>query len=423
MNRRTFIRAAGAAAAVSWLPWPAQAASARGERRLLVLVELKGGNDGFNTLVPYTDAEYYRLRPSVAIPREQVLSLDARAGLHPELRPLLTLWQAGELALIQNVGYPKPNLSHFRSIEIWDTASSSSEYLDAGWLTRSFMAAPLPPGSAADGVVVGGAELGPLGGAASRAVTLTNPEQFLNQSRFAMPGNTTAGNPALAHVLRVEQAVIGAAARLRADRTFTTAFPAGNFGNAVRTAAQVAAANAGVPVIKLALNGFDTHVGQLARQRIQLPQHRAKRSGIQRRGRTQHHARLVPAQRTQHQSRGREVAGQRRDDGARRCPAGCGRGDPDVRSRSARRVDGASGRGRLHGPHLAAGLPDPCRPDRQGPCSQRLLHHHGRRQSGDLQAVPLQSAALRACLHQPLAPAHLPGRGTGCHRTCQTQPD
>ena len=266
MNRRTFIRAAGAAAAVSWLPWPAQAASARGERRLLVLVEFKGGNDGFNTLVPYTDAEYYRLRPSVAIPREQVLSLDARAGLHPELRPLLTLWQAGELALVQNVGYPKPNLSHFRSIEIWDTASSSSEYLDAGWLTRSFMAAPLPPGSAADGVVVGGAELGPLGGAASRAVTLTNPEQFLNQSRFAMPGNTTAGNPALAHVLRVEQAVIGAAARLRADRTFTTAFPAGNFGNAVRTAAQVAAANAGVPVIKLALNGFDTHVGQLARQ-------------------------------------------------------------------------------------------------------------------------------------------------------------
>ena len=266
MNRRTFIRAAGAAAAVSWLPWPAQAASARGERRLLVLVEFKGGNDGFNTLVPYTDAEYYRLRPSVAIPREQVLSIDARAGLHPELRPLLTLWQAGELALVQNVGYPKPNLSHFRSIEIWDTASSSSEYLDAGWLTRSFMAAPLPPGSAADGVVVGGAELGPLGGAASRAVTLTNPEQFLNQSRFAMPGNTTAGNPALAHVLRVEQAVIGAAARLRADRTFTTAFPAGNFGNAVRTAAQVAAANAGVPVIKLALNGFDTHVGQLARQ-------------------------------------------------------------------------------------------------------------------------------------------------------------
>ncbi len=266
MDRRNFIRVAGAAAAVSWLPWPAGAAAARGERRLLVLIELKGGNDGFNTVIPYEDAEYYRLRPGIAIPREQVLPLDRRAGLHPELRPLLALWQAGELALVQNVGYPKPNLSHFRSIEIWDTASGSSEYLDAGWLTRSFTASPLPAGSAADGVVVGGAELGPLSGVASRAVTLVNPEQFLRQSRFAAPAAGTAANPALAHVLRVEQAVSGAASRLRADRSFSTVFPSGNFGNAVRTAAQVAAANAGVPVIKLELNGFDTHVGQLARQ-------------------------------------------------------------------------------------------------------------------------------------------------------------
>ncbi len=266
MNRRNFIRAAGAAAALSWLPWPAQAAIARGDKRLLVLVELKGGNDGFNTLIPYTDAEYYRLRPGIAIPREQVLPLNGSAGLHPELRALLALWQAGELALVQNVGYPKPNLSHFRSIEIWDTASASSEYLDAGWLTRAFIAAPLPAGTAADGVVIGGAELGPLAGVAGRAVTLTNPEQFLRQSRLATPASAAAANPALAHVLRVEQGVSNAATRLRADRSFTTAFPAGNFGNAVRTAAQVAAADAGVPVIKLALNGFDTHVGQLARQ-------------------------------------------------------------------------------------------------------------------------------------------------------------
>ena len=266
INRRTFLCAAGAAAAVSWMPWPVQAASARGERRLLVLVELKGGNDGFNTLIPYADADYYRLRPGIAIPREQVLPLNERAGLHPELQQLLALWQANELALVQNVGYPQPNLSHFRSIEIWDTASASSEYLNAGWLTRSFSASPLPAGSAADGVVVGGAELGPLVGVTSRAVTLVNPVQFLRQSRLAAPATAASANPALAHVLRVEQAVSGAASRLRADRNFNTVFPNGAFGNAVRTAAQVAAANAGVPVIKLSLNGFDTHVGQSARQ-------------------------------------------------------------------------------------------------------------------------------------------------------------
>lgn len=266
MNRREFMMAASAAAAVTWLPLPAGAAAARGYGRLLVLIELKGGNDGFNTVIPHADAEYYRLRPGIAIPREQVLQLDGSAGLHPELRPLMNLWQAGELALVQNVGYPRPNLSHFRSIEIWDTASGSSEYLDAGWLTRTFTAAPLPAGIAADGVVIGGAELGPLAGVTSRAVTLTNPEQFLRQSRLAAPASAAATNPALAHVLRVEQGVTNAATRLRADRSFATTFPAGNFGNAVRTAAQIAAADAGVPVIKLALDGFDTHVGQLARQ-------------------------------------------------------------------------------------------------------------------------------------------------------------
>ena len=134
MNRREFIRATGAAAAATWLPLPAGAAALRGSERLLVLIELQGGNDGFNTVIPYTDAEYYRLRPSVAIPRDQVLQIDGRSGLHPELLPLMDLWRAGELALVQNVGYPRPNLSHFRSIEIWDTAAGSSEYLNAGWL-------------------------------------------------------------------------------------------------------------------------------------------------------------------------------------------------------------------------------------------------------------------------------------------------
>lgn len=266
MNRRRFMRAAAAAATVTWLPLPAGAAAAQGYGRLLVLIELQGGNDGFNTVIPYTDAGYYRLRPGIAIPRDQVLQIDGHSGLHPELLPLMDLWRKGELALVQNVGYPRPNLSHFRSIEIWNTAAGSSEYLDAGWLTRTFAASPLPGGTAADGVVVGGAELGPMAGVASRAVTLVNPEQFLRQSRLASPANAAAANPALAHVLRVEQGVTDAATRLRADRAFSTAFPASGFGNAVRTAAQVAAANAGVPVIKLALNGFDTHVGQLARQ-------------------------------------------------------------------------------------------------------------------------------------------------------------
>jgi uncharacterized protein (DUF1501 family) len=110
---------------------------------LLVLVELKGGNDGLNTLVPYTDAAYRELRPKLAIARDQVIQLSDRVGLHPALAPLSAFWRDRELAVLQGVGYPQPNLSHFRSIEIWDTASRSNEYREDGWLTRTFAQRPV----------------------------------------------------------------------------------------------------------------------------------------------------------------------------------------------------------------------------------------------------------------------------------------
>src|SRR6185295_9800501 len=97
------------------------------------------------------DPGYYALRPTLAIARDEVVQLSLRAGLHPSLAPLLPLWKDGELALLQGVGYPEPNLSHFRSIEIWDTASASDLYLQDGWLTRTFAATPPPRAFAADG--------------------------------------------------------------------------------------------------------------------------------------------------------------------------------------------------------------------------------------------------------------------------------
>ncbi|RYX93728.1 MAG: DUF1501 domain-containing protein [Comamonadaceae bacterium] len=240
-----------------------QAGSARG--RILILVELKGGNDGLNTVVPYTDPAYYQLRHSIAIKPAEVIRLDERTGLHPDLKALQPLWDGGQLAIVQGVGYPQPNLSHFRSIEIWETSSKANEYLADGWVTRA-MRAGLAGQAAftAEGVLIGSNEFGPLAGA--RAVTLNNPESFVNQARFAMPAQA-AGNPALQHVLRVENDVSVAAAGLRGEKyNFTTAFPQGQFGNAVRAACQVVASQrgkAGVPVITLTLGSFDTHQNQL----------------------------------------------------------------------------------------------------------------------------------------------------------------
>ena len=114
-------------------------------RNLLVLVELKGGNDGLNTVVPIDDPAYARLRPRLAIARDQAVRLSDRAALHPSLAPLVPLWERRELAILQGVGYPEPNLSHFRSIEIWETASRSDQYARRG-LARPRVRAPAGAG-------------------------------------------------------------------------------------------------------------------------------------------------------------------------------------------------------------------------------------------------------------------------------------
>lgn len=272
LRRRNFVGLAGGAAAAALLathaPGWAQGVSRRADGasdRVLVLVELKGGNDGLNTLVPYADPAYAPLRGALAIPREQVQQLDGRVGLHPELRPLMPLWEKKELAVVQGVGYPQPNLSHFRSIAIWETASASTEYLEEGWVARALRGQGAGRTAyTADGVMVGGGGMGPLSG--SRSVALTNPEAFIAQSRFAT-APWAQGTPALQHVLRVESDVTQAADGLRGERfPFATVFPQGAFGNAVRVAAQVAATQrgkGGVPVIVVSLGSFDTHQNQL----------------------------------------------------------------------------------------------------------------------------------------------------------------
>ena len=230
---------------------------------LLVLIELKGGNDGLNTVVPFADPSYYALRNRLGIARDQVLQIDERSGFSPSLKPLWPLWEARELAVVQGVGYPQANLSHFRSIEIWDTASKADEYLGEGWLSRTFARTPVPRAYAADGVVVGGQDVGPLAGVRTRVVALADTERFLQQSRLASP-TQASGNAALRHILRVEQDILQAAEGLRGDHVFRTEFPRTAFGSAVRTAAQVISSRAGVAVVRLSLNGFDTHSNQAA---------------------------------------------------------------------------------------------------------------------------------------------------------------
>ena len=271
MDRRRFLKLAASVPVAGLAPGLAAnlafgAAPAGADyRRLLVLVELKGGNDGLNTLVPFADPTYYALRPKLSIARDSVIQLSDAVGLHPALEPLLPLWRARELAVLQGVGYPEPNLSHFRSIEIWDTASGSHQYLQDGWLTRTFALAPTPADFAADGVIIGSPDLGPLSGGGTRAIALANTEQFLRQARFATAEGQTR-NRALQHILKVEGDIVQAAARLKSDYVFKASFPQSPFGNAIRTACQIVANRPGVAVVRVTQTGYDTHSGQAPTQ-------------------------------------------------------------------------------------------------------------------------------------------------------------
>ena len=269
MNRREWLQQGlRMSAALPLLTW----GSARSQTlaappgNLLILVEFKGANDGLNTVVPFADAAYATLRPRIGIKREEVVQLNERAGLHPALAPLLPLWQGRQMAVVEGVGYPNANLSHFRSIEIWDTASNANEFLHEGWLARAFAASPVPRSYLADGVVLGSNEMGPMAGA-PRSVALANPDQFVRQSKLIDSGMSgEAKKPArsavLDHVLRVESNIVEAAASLNSRYAFRTAFPAGPFGNQIQTAVQIAANPAGVAAVRVTLGGFDTHQNQ-----------------------------------------------------------------------------------------------------------------------------------------------------------------
>lgn len=191
--------------------------------RHLILIELQGGNDGLNTVVPFTDAEYIRLRPGLALSREQILQLDETTGLHNALAPLMHLWNRGDMAIIQGVGYPAPNRSHFRSIEIWDTASQSDETRINGWLQPVTDAMYRRHESPIKALVLGQDE-GPLAGTTYESIVFNSLNGSVQQAK---------NSPKLMHQLDLVARLIGE--------------------------------NTGPQIYKVSLGSFDTHANQLQR--------------------------------------------------------------------------------------------------------------------------------------------------------------
>ena len=285
MKRRHFITLAGASPLILMAPGctkptpnaptngPAPetrvAATAPQTDRVLVLIELKGGNDGLNTVIPYSDEAYYRLRPQLGVPRDKVLSLNDDLGLNPAMDDLMASWAARDMAVIQGVGYDNPNRSHFKSIEIWETALGDDDSSDDGWLVGQ-LKGNIPKERITDAIAVGQQEIGPLKGDL-RTLTLDDPERMSQISRrLGRLSDKKGANEALAHILRTQSNLLGATerieARLKNVPKLKHAFPKGEFGQQMEMATRLIVSDMPVMVLKVTLGGFDTHAGQLNRQ-------------------------------------------------------------------------------------------------------------------------------------------------------------
>lgn len=265
LSRRTLLRSAGLLAGGALLPAAPVAAQsgAGGDRRtVLVLLELAGGNDALNTLVPYRDPLYRRLRPNLAWPNERLLALSDDLALPDALGALAPHWEAGDLALLPSIGTPEHDRSHFRAADIWEAGDAQAAG-ETGWL------APLLAGRAdldVPGIVLGGRS-GPLAGCG--AVHIADPARFLAESRQLAQALRSFDSAALRHVVGVHNAnaavVQRLAARLAAGGRMSGRRPGSGFARQLFNAEQILGAGVRTAALKLVLPGFDTHANQPGR--------------------------------------------------------------------------------------------------------------------------------------------------------------
>lgn len=241
------------------------AGRARSQQRILVLVKLAGGNDGLNTLIPFSDSSYqqYRdYRPTIAVPKHQVLDIGGGQGMNPYLQVLRPYWEAGQLAWIRGVGYPHNDLSHFRSVDIWETGAAAGEYTEIGWL-----GSVVPQCKAGLHGIVIGDSMGPLAGKDCNAVAMQSPQTFLNQVDLLSDIAPTNITPALRHLTNVQHQLYDAgaqlSARLQRPSALGVSFSTSEIGRDLESVASMILSGVDATVYMVTLDGFDTHTNQV----------------------------------------------------------------------------------------------------------------------------------------------------------------
>jgi len=243
--------------------------------KVIVLLQLSGGNDGLNTIIPMEDSLYYNARPSLGIKKEDAIKLNYLTGMHPALQPLKGLYDDGIVAVVQNVGYESPNRSHFRSTDIWLSASDSNVVIDDGWVGR-YLAKVLPDYNPINpehplAIQIGSTQSSLLECTCqgTMGISFESPNQFyqlINGSTADNdpPPNTVAGNQ-LKYIKEVAALSIRYAEVIKekADLVENKAtYPNTRLGRQLAIVAELIAGGLETPVYLTSNGGFDTHANQ-----------------------------------------------------------------------------------------------------------------------------------------------------------------
>lgn len=243
--------------------------------KVLVILQLSGGNDGLNTVVPVNNDIYYRSRPKLNIAKNEALKLTDEAGLHPSLPFLKTLHDDGSLGILNNVGYPNPDRSHFRSMDIWHSASNSNEYLHTGWIGRYLDAQCAGCAQPTHALEIDDVLSMALKGSQTKALAAKDPKRLYNSAndkffQALAVSHNEAGEQPVDYLYKTLAETISSADYIYRQSKLhpaSAAYPVTELGKSFQTIASLILSDINTKVYYLSLGSFDTHVGQDGQQK------------------------------------------------------------------------------------------------------------------------------------------------------------
>ena len=238
----------------------------------LVFVQLNGGNDGLNTFIPFQDDLYYLLRPNIAISKSDVISATSGMAFHPALKGFAAMQQAGDLSVIQNVGYQNPVRSHFRSQEIWQTAPTNQEYLNDGWLGR-YLDANYQENYPTAGINIDSIDNLALKSQEPNSITVKDPARFSSNKNIDFDVKLSE-NPQLDFVRKVANSIDEGANEIQKALKNTSIseviYPKTGLAKNLEWISKLIKGNLNSKVYYTTLGSFDTHDNQLALHKNKL---------------------------------------------------------------------------------------------------------------------------------------------------------